>query len=268
MKKLLLLAAIALNAFNANAQIGATAPDFDVTDLNGNQIKLYQDILDQGLIAVIDVSATWCGPCWSLHDSKVLQELHELYGPNGSNQLRVVFYEADANTTLADLEGTTGSTQGNWLAGSTYPFVNESPLTLNMGIWAPAGFPTLNIIRPSDKQIVADPWNVLTVQGQVEAISSSTGITLLGVGIDEVSLNEKSIAYPNPANDMLNLDLSDFNGKQTTVEIYNLQGQLTMSSTKTNLLESIRVSDLPSGNYLLRVFNNDKTVNQIVSIAH
>ena len=41
-----------------------------------------------------------------------------------------------------------------------------------------------------------------------------------------------------------------------------------MSVTKTNSLESISVSDLPAGNYLLRVFNNDKTLNQVVSIAH
>lgn len=268
MKKLLLLAAIALNAFNANAQIGATAPDFDVTDLDGNQIRLYQDILDQGLVAVVDVSATWCGPCWTFHSSHVLRDLHNLYGPNGTNQLRVIFYEGDANTTLADLQGETGSTLGNWLADSPYPFINESPITLNMSIWAPTGFPTVNVIRPSDKQIVADTWLQTTVEEQVAVINDLTGVTLEPVGINEVIENEVSFAYPNPANDLLNLDLSEFNGKPTTVEIYNLQGKLTMSVTKTNSLESISVSDLPAGNYLLRVFNNDKTVNQIVSIAH
>lgn len=60
----------------ASAQYG-TAPDFSVTDLDGNQINLYADILDQGLIAVVDVSATWCGPCWNLHQSHALEDLHQ-----------------------------------------------------------------------------------------------------------------------------------------------------------------------------------------------
>lgn len=55
-----------------NAQIGSTAPDFNVTDINGNSHNLYE-ILDAGYIAIIDVSATWCGPCWTLHQSHTLQ---------------------------------------------------------------------------------------------------------------------------------------------------------------------------------------------------
>ena len=115
------------------AQFG-TAPDFNVTDIDGNQHQLYADILDQGLIAVIDVSATWCGPCWSLYTSNALEELHEAYGPDGTNQLRVIFYEGDPNTDDAALMGS-GNTLGDW-TGHTYPIVNESPLTLDLNIWA------------------------------------------------------------------------------------------------------------------------------------
>ena len=92
MKHLILSLAFATSGLFAVAQFG-TAPDFNVTDIDGNQHQLYADILDQGLIAVIDVSATWCGPCWSLYTSNALEELHEAYGPDGTNQLRVIFYE-------------------------------------------------------------------------------------------------------------------------------------------------------------------------------
>ncbi|MGB1099979.1 MAG: TlpA family protein disulfide reductase, partial [Flavobacteriales bacterium] len=67
MKKLALLTTFGLATLAAFAQFG-TAPDFNVTDLDGNTHQLYADILDQGLIAVVDVSATWCPPCWSLHN--------------------------------------------------------------------------------------------------------------------------------------------------------------------------------------------------------
>lgn len=268
MKKLLLIAAVALASVNANAQIGATAPDFTVTDLDGNQIRLYQDILDQGLIAVIDVSATWCGPCWSLHTSHALRDLNDAYGVNGSNQLRVVFYEGDANTTLADLQGSTGSTQGNWLEGTTYPIVNESPLTLNLGVWAPEGFPTVNIVRPSDRQIVADTWNITNLQGQVTAINNATGITLMAVGINEVESNAISFAYPNPANDLLNLNLNEFNGSSVSVEVYNMQGQLVKTVNANSTISNVDVTDLATGRYLVRAFNNEKALNQLVSVVH
>ncbi|MEZ5171924.1 MAG: hypothetical protein R2850_00025 [Bacteroidia bacterium] len=106
-----------------------------------------------------------------------MRELHELYGPNGTNQLRVVFYEGDATTDMSDLQGTGSGSQGDWLTGTTYPVVNGS-LSLNLSIWAPEGFPTVNVIRPSDKKIVADTWNVFTLQGQLDVINSETGISV------------------------------------------------------------------------------------------
>ena len=108
----LLSLSLGMAALAGSAQFG-TAPDFNVTDLDGNTHQLYADILDQGLIAVIDVSATWCGPCWSYHESGVLEDLYDTYGPDGTNELRVFFIEGDDGTTQADLEGTGPSTAGD-----------------------------------------------------------------------------------------------------------------------------------------------------------
>ena len=91
MRHLILSLAFATSGLFAVAQFG-TAPDFNVTDIDGNQHQLYADILDQGLIAVIDVSATWCNPCWSLYTSNALEELHEAYGPDAPTSC-VIFYE-------------------------------------------------------------------------------------------------------------------------------------------------------------------------------
>ena len=162
-----------------SAQFG-TAPDFTVTDIDGNTHSLYEDILDQGLIAVVEVSATWCPPCWSLHSSQALELLNQSFGPQGTNQLRVIFYEGDASTTLDDIQGTGSNTQGDWTEGISFPLVNESPLSLDLNVWAPLGFPTVNVIRPSDYEIVLDTWNILSFEGQAEAINSANidGIVL------------------------------------------------------------------------------------------
>ena len=173
------LLAVVAAPFATFAQQG-TAPDFTVTDINGDTHELYADILDQGKIAVVQIVATWCPPCWNLHTTGALQELHEAFGPDGTDQLRVIIYEADPQTTLADLNGTGGNTVGNWTAGVTHPIVNESPITLSMSIWRPFGYPRVNVVRPSDREIVLDTWNMSSFQAQTGAINAANidGIVL------------------------------------------------------------------------------------------
>lgn len=93
-----------------------------------------------------------------------------MYGPNGTGQIRVIFYEGDANTGMNAITGTGGNTLGDWTAGITYPIVNESPLQLSLSVYAPLGFPTVNIIRPADREIVADVYNQ-NLEGMIDAIN-------------------------------------------------------------------------------------------------
>ena len=185
--------ALALGS-STHAQFG-TAPDFTVTDIDGNTHSLYADILDQGKIAVVQVAATWCPPCWNLHTTGALQELHEAFGPEGTDQLRVIVYEADPTTTLSALNGTAGNTLGDWTAGVTHPIINESPITLPMSVWRPFGYPVVNIVRPSDYEIVLDTRNATSFQAQTDAIN--------GANIDGIVLGVTAVegcTYPLASN--------------------------------------------------------------------
>ena len=103
---------------------GSISPDFTATDLSGEEHNLYA-LLDSGYQVILDFSATWCGPCWNYHTSGVLDELYEAHGPDGTNTLRVFFIEGDDNTTQADLEGTSGTSQGDWITGTSYPIIDN-----------------------------------------------------------------------------------------------------------------------------------------------
>lgn len=111
----------------AQAQIadGNFVPNFEATDINGNKYELY-DLLSQGYKVVIDVSATWCGPCWSYHQDGALKELYQTYGPDGTQEVMVLFIEGDDTTTNEDLVGTGGSTLGDWTAGTPYPIFDDA----------------------------------------------------------------------------------------------------------------------------------------------
>ncbi len=115
-------------SFLGTAQLpdGAIAPDFTVTDLNGNTHNLY-DYLDQGIHVILDFGASWCNPCWNYHQSGVLEELYTLYGPDGTNEVMVFLIEGDGGTNEACLYGTSGcngGTTGDWVTGTNYPIVN------------------------------------------------------------------------------------------------------------------------------------------------
>jgi len=267
MKKILFSLTAVITVLSINAQVGTTAVDFTVTDINGNEISLYADILDQGYVAILDCSATWCGPCWAMHDSHTLEDIHQAYGPNGTNQVRVVFYEGDPLTTQADLEGTGSNTLGDWVTGVTFPIVNESPLQLSGNDYWPLGFPTISVIRPSDGEIVADPWNQTSFDSFVAAVNAvDAGVTLGAVNVSETDVRNADVnVYPNPVSHSATMNLSGFDGK-VIVQVFDLLGKEVMLFTSTSPREVIDVTSLQEGNYVIKVANGISEVTKRISV--
>jgi len=184
MKKTLLTAMFAFACLTASAQLpaGATAPDFTATDINGVEHHLY-DYLAQGKTVIMDVSATWCGPCWAFHSAHVLEDLAKAYGPEGSDEIVVLFIEGDPATTLANLNGISGPsiTQGNWVEGTNYPIIDNAAIADAYDI---AYFPTLYRICPDGKVYEMDPalpqtlMPLITTCGPIEGAPDYGEVTL------------------------------------------------------------------------------------------
>ncbi|MFH2096196.1 MAG: hypothetical protein ABIJ16_10865 [Bacteroidota bacterium] len=147
MRKTAVILLIVLGSFSLmNAQLpdGVIAPNWTMTDINGNPHTLY-DYLDAGKVVIIDVSATWCYPCWNYHNSHALRDVYNNYGPAGTDEIMVFFIEGDGSTTLDDLNGTGSNTQGDWVTGTPYPIINSTAINNAYDI---EYFPTIYMICP------------------------------------------------------------------------------------------------------------------------
>lgn len=176
MKKLLLSALLfggLLSQANAQLEDGSIAPNFTVTayqpwlstaGANGNGTYTLYDYLDQGYTVILDVSATWCGPCWNYHLTGALDDAYINHGPTGypgvsvntTNKLMVIWVEGDGQTADATMLDGQGSI-GNWIEPNTtlgqikFPMANPASniaTQINNG-YEIAYFPTVYRICPN-----------------------------------------------------------------------------------------------------------------------
>lgn len=222
MKKITtLLFALFLGVHAGWAQLpdGSIAPNWTATDINGNSYTLY-DILDAGKTVFIDFSATWCGPCWAYHNTGALENLYEQYGPGGTDEVMVFFIEGDETTTLADLNGTGGNTQGNWVNGTGYPIIDNASFNDGYNI---NYFPTIYRICPSRQ---------ITEVGQVPT--------------DELYASANNCLKPFGVNNAGVLDYSGFSG--SFCESQTFVPGISVQNLGTAALKSLTLTMSLNGN--------------------
>jgi thiol-disulfide isomerase/thioredoxin len=285
MKKIFTTMLVACSMATAQAQLadGSTAPNFTFNDLNGNSQDLYS-ILNDGKYVLIDISATWCGPCWYMHNTlKTLEKVHEAHGAAGDNTARVLFLEGDISTTLADLQGTTSGTQGDWLTGTSYPVMNptSSPQSGETSYsqfdagYQIGFYPTFFVICPN-KKVWQDTLNASSAPWPTLATIEYINTAKCGVapaGLDDIADAKPVTFYPNPASSTTNIYFGLKNTANVKLEVLNTVGQ-TVAIQNYGTLNAgdqtlkFDVSNLAAGNYNFKISANDRVFNKSVLVAH
>jgi len=182
----------------ANAQLkdGELAPDFTAVDYNGVSHHLYE-YLDQGYDVFIDVSATWCAPCWGFHESNTLKNLYTSHGPAGkpgvagstTNDVMVLFIEGEKATCTPQLTGGAVDcpwdqndtinwyevSRGNWILNTPFPIIDKYEIGDDYEV---STFPTLFRICPN-RRVKLESVNKV-VNNQLNFVTANDLYSLVG----------------------------------------------------------------------------------------
>ncbi len=282
MKKTLFSLALAFAAFTTQAQWQADGSTlsgtFTMTDLNATSYDAFT-MLNQGKHVVIDLSATWCGPCWAYHNTNVLDNYYDDYNAGTgtlNKDAQVFLYEVDGSTNLADLQGTGSNTQGDWITGTTHPICDPSnsssvlskfltPGTTSYGV--PAVFVICN-----NKKFYKISTNITDVTSLRSYIGSKCPLAPLST-TEVIGKAFNFDVYPNPSNNLVTLHLQLDKSNSVSFNLFNSVGQIVYSSATQNMNSGnqdieINTANLSNGMYILDLQVGDEKVNTKIAVSH
>lgn len=115
--------------------------------------------------------------------------------------------------------------------------------------------------------------------GQIQGTPAITNFILDDIAIEVVFhtgivqnlLSEGISIYPNPSNSQFNVDLNLHDKTDMQVDLYSLSGALVYQKSLSDVQHGtlkIDVSDLASGNYIIKMITPEKVITENISIVH
>ena len=212
---------------------GTIAPNFTLTDIDGNTHELY-DYLDQGKSVLLDFFAVWCVPCQN--HASTLESAYQAYGPNGSNSMMFLSLEAENSTTDAQCNNYGGFP---WSSIISYPIINNTGNAPNE--YSINYYPSVFIVCPD---------RTISEVGQI-------GLNGIGNFVDnncEIMIYENDLSVKNISVNLQNCG----SGAHPVVEIENVG---------TNIMSNLEIQLFSNGVLVESILWQDNiNPNQSVSI--
>jgi thiol-disulfide isomerase/thioredoxin len=235
------------------------AADFTITTTDGITRNLY-NTLDSGKTVFVDLFYTTCYYC-QLY-APIIEEIYQNTGAGAGN---IVFWAISNN--LFDPDSVIDQYKLNYnitnpCAGPNGGGITAFSVIVNGQNFQ--GFPTYCVICP-DRTLFFDPCYppTPTCFDPYFVTCSET----IGMAENETDIMETVLftAYPNPAREKLNLEITSKYPGPVTIGLYNLQGtNVSTFSVEINpdsKIINIPVDHLPAGTYFLRMVQNNEMID-------
>lgn len=248
---------LSLFVFTAKAQITiSTAPDFTVTDLNGNSFNLFST-LAQGKYVAIDFFFTACQPCQAT--APKFKAAYINYGCNTGNVVFISIDNGDTDPACLAYE--------NSFIGAGGPPVfsgKDGGGDAAVSAFMPAAFPTLILIAPNKQIVEKDMWPISTA-ASFDPFFSPHGLSYsaCATGIGDVASPFNFSMFPNPASSALNISSSN-HSEISAVKIIDFTGRTLLAENLGTGNESVRVDieALPKGIYFAEIITSEGRLTQ------
>lgn len=78
--------------------------------------------------------------------------------------------------------------------------------------------------------------------------------------MSQLNDSSETKVYPNPATDIVNINLkSNYKNNKVSVTIFDILGRQILIRELTDLTEQINITNIPSGNYILKIISNSES---------
>lgn len=153
-------------------------------------------------------------------------------------------------------------------AGSNFAVLNTYGITQN-GTSATAVFPYFQDAEYIGTTIPSGTYNLVGVNFATTKIGNQSGLPFryyivprmlndFSTGINDFMSESDLNLYPNPADNTLFINFDNNRFNVSTIQIFDVMGQLISTETISSNINSINISDLTAGCYIIRLSNAEQ----------